>query len=199
MLRVNYRGSGGYGTAFEKSGFRKWPQEMQNDLTDGVKWAIAQGIADPNRVCIFGWSYGGYSAAMSIAREPDLYRCAIAGAGVYDNKEQYRNADFADQPRWGRRYMDKVIGETVEARRLASPITYVDRMKTPLLLIHGEEDERVPLEHSHKLIEGFRNAGKTPPELVLLDNEGHTPRKAENIETMHRATITFLEKYLGKP
>lgn len=199
MLRINYRGSGGYGTGFEKAGFRKWPQEMQNDLTDGVKWAVTQGIADPQRICIFGWSYGGYSAVMSISREPDLYRCSVAGAGVYDQEEQYRNADFADQTRWGRRYMDKVVGDTAEARREASPITYVDRISTPLLLIHGEEDARVPIEHSHKLIDAFRKAGKTPPELVVLDNEGHTPRNPGNIETMHRATIGFLEKHLGKP
>lgn len=199
MLRVNYRGSGGYGMAFEKSGFRKWPVEMQDDLTDGVKWAIEQGIADPERICIFGWSYGGFSAVMSIAREPDLYRCSVAGAGVYDQEEQYRNADFADQTRWGRRYMDKVVGDTKELRKAASPITYVDRMRTPLLLIHGEEDARVPIEHSELLIEAFRNAGRTPPELIVLENEGHSPANAENTEKFTRAAIAFFEKHIGKP
>jgi dipeptidyl aminopeptidase/acylaminoacyl peptidase len=199
MLRVNYRGSGGYGTAFEKSGFRKWPNEMQDDLTDSVKWAVEQGIADPERLCIFGWSYGGFSAVMSITREPTLYKCSVAGAGVYDHEEQYRNADFADLTRWGRKYIDKVIGDTREARQAASPITYVDRIQTPLLLIHGEEDLRVPIEHSHKLIEAFRKAGKTPPELIVLENEGHSPQNAKNVETMHRATIAFIEKHIGKP
>ena len=198
MLQVNYRGSGGYGSAFEKSGFRKWATDMQNDLTDAVNWAIKEGIADADRVCIFGWSYGGYAAVMSLAREPELYRCSIAGAGVYDQEEQYRNADFADQTRWGRRYMDKVIGPSAEDRVAASPITYINRIKTPLLLIHGEEDVRVPIEHSRILIDSMTKAGKTPPRLIELPNEGHSPRNAVNVENWYRSTIDFLNQYIGK-
>ena len=198
MLQVNYRGSGGYGTAFEKSGFRKWATDMQNDLTDGVNWAIKKGIADADRVCIFGWSYGGYAAVMSLAREPELYRCSIAGAGVYDQEEQYQNADFADQTRWGRRYMDKVIGPSPEDRVAASPVTYIDKIKTPLLLIHGEEDMRVPIEHSRTLIDSMKKAGKTPPRLIELPNEGHSPANAANVEIWYRSTIDFLNQHIGK-
>jgi len=197
MLQVNFRGSDGYDSAFEKSGFRKWATDMQNDLSDGVNWAIKQGVADAARICIFGWSYVGYAAGMSLTREPDLYRCAIAGAGVYDQEEQYQNADFADQTRWGRRYMDKVIGPTVEDRVAASPITCIDRIRTPLLLIHGEEDARVPIEHSKKLIESFAKAGRTPPRLIELPNEGHSPRNAANIESWYRSTIEFLNQHIG--
>lgn len=199
MLQINYRGSGGYGTDFERSGFRKWTTAMQDDLTDGVKWAIAEGIADPERICIHGWSYGGFAAVMSIIREPDLYKCAIAGAGVYDQDEQYRNADFADQTRWGRKYMDKVIGPSEEDRRAASPMNYVDRIRTPLLLVHGTEDNRVPIEHAYHLIDAYRKAGRTPPELIELPKEFHSPNNPKNLERWYRATIQFIEQHIGKP
>ena len=199
MLQVNYRGSGGYGTRFEAMGFRKWHTTMQDDLTDAVRWAIDEGIADPNRICIFGWSYGGYAAVMSIAREPDLYKCSIAGAGVYDNEEQYRNADFAVGTRWGKKYMDKVIGPTKEDRATASPITYVDRIKTPLLLIHGEEDARVPVAHSYKLIDAMVKAGKPKPPYIELENEPHGPRKEENVIIWYSSVIDFLERHIGRP
>ncbi len=197
MLRVNYRGSGGYGTAFETAGHREWPGKMQDDLTDSVRWAIEQGIADPERICIFGWSYGGYAAAMSIVREPDLYKCSVAGAGVYDQDEQYRNADFTTYTRWGRKYIDKVIGPTKEDRAQASPANFVERIKTPLLLIHGEEDQRVPIEHSYIMQKAYEKAGKKPPRLILLKNEAHSPRKEENVVEFTRETIAFFEKYIG--
>ena len=197
LLQVNYRGSGGYGQAFERAGYGHWATKMQDDLTDAVRWAIEEGIADPDRVCISGWSYGGYASAMSIVREPDLYRCAIAGAGVYDQEIQYDKSDFADYTRWGRRYMDKVIGATAEARLAASPIAYVDKIDTPLLLIHGGDDRRVPVDHAHALRKAMRAAGKPVPDLVLLKNEPHSPRNEENIRRWYRATIEFLAEHIG--
>ena len=197
LLQVNYRGTGGYGQDFERAGYGEWAGAMQDDLTDAVRWAVKEGIADPERICITGWSYGGFASVMSIAREPELYRCAIAGAGVYDQEIQYEQADFTDRTRWGKRYMDRVIGATPQARRAASPVTYVDQIVTPLLLIHGENDLRVPLNHAHALRRAMRRAGKPVPELVLLKNEGHTPVKQENLSLWFRSTIDFLREHLG--
>src|SRR3546814_2526064 len=99
---MNYRGSGGYGSRFEFAGYRKWGTTMQDDLTDSVRWAVAQGIADPARTCIYGASYGGYAALMSVVREPDLYRCSVGYVGVYDLDVQRRDSDTA-QSEYGRR------------------------------------------------------------------------------------------------
>lgn len=197
MLQINYRGSGGYGQAFENMGHREWAGKMQDDLTDSVQWAIEQGVADPERICIFGWSYGGYAALMSIIREPELYACSVAGAGVYDQDVQYTQSDFADFTRFGKKYIDKVIGPSKEDRDAASPITYVDQIQTPLLLVHGEDDLRVPVEHAHYLRRAMKAAGKPVPELIELKNEAHTPRKEENNLRWRRATIEFFEKHIG--
>ena len=197
MLQINYRGSGGYGTEFENAGHGEWPGKMQDDLTDSVKWAIAEGIADPERVCIFGWSYGGYAAAMSIAREPDLYKCSAAGAGALDLEEQYNNSDFAEDTRWGHKYLDKVIGPTKEDRLAASPISHIDKIKTPVLLIHGEEDRRVTVENSRKFAEEMKKAGKPLYKYVELANEPHSPSNPENWTRVFTEVIDFLEKHIG--
>lgn len=197
ILQINYRGSGGYGTAFENMGHQKWHTTMQDDLTDSVRWAIDQGIADPDRVCIFGWSYGGYAAAMSISREPDLYKCAVAGAGVYDQVVQYNEADFTDFTRWGKKYLQTAVGETPEVRWQASPIAHVDKIKTPLLLIHGEDDLRVPIEHAYNMRKAMKKAGKPVPKLIELRNEAHTPRKEENIYEYYNETVKFIEQHIG--
>ncbi len=197
LLQINYRGSGGYGKGFERAGFREWSGKIQDDITDGVQWAIAEGIADPDRVCISGWSFGGYSAVMSIIREPKLYQCSVAGAGVYDQKVQYEDADFATLTRWGKRYLDRVIGEDDEALDAASPVTYVEQIKTPLLLIHGDLDARVPIKHAYELRKAMRDAGVAEPELVVLEGEAHSPRNGKNIQTWYRRTVEFLEDHIG--
>lgn len=196
-LQINYRGSGGYGVKYERAGHREWARKMQDDLTDATLWAIREGIADPERVCIFGWSYGGYATAMSISREPNLYKCAAAGAGVYDNEIQYNQADFASQTRWGKKYMDKVIGPTKQDRLLASPVHYVDKIKTPLLLVHGEEDARVPVEHLDSLLKAYKKAGKKRPEVLRMKKEAHTPRAEKNFIKMWATILAFVEKHIG--
>ena len=197
MLQVNFRGSGGYGPEFEAAGFRQWSGQMQDDLTDAVRWAIDQGIADPERICIFGWSYGGYAAVRSIEREPDLYRCSVAGAGVYDQDLQYRKTDFTRRTRWGKKYIDKVVGPSLEDRRRDSPVSHVKQIRTPLFLIHGEQDERVPIEHLYALERAMEDAGKPKPERLVLAREGHTPRSEENLETMWRKILAFFREHIG--
>ncbi|MEM9742011.1 MAG: S9 family peptidase [Pseudomonadota bacterium] len=197
MLQINYRGSGGYGPDFESAGFREWSGKMQNDLTDAVNWAVEEGIADPERLCIFGWSYGGYAAVRSIEREPDLYKCSAAGAGVYDQDLQYKRADFARFTRFGKSYVDRVVGPTLEDRRRDSPTTHVDKIKVPLLLIHGDRDLRVPIEHMYALEEAMVAAGKPKPKTLVLKREAHSPRNPENLTLMWREILSFFEEHIG--
>lgn len=196
VLQVNYRGSGGYGTRFERIGYRQWAGAMQDDLTDATRWAIKTGVAEAGRVCIHGWSYGGYAALMSVVREPDLYACSVPAAGVYDQDIQYRKADFARATRWGKKYMDRVIGPSAEDRRLASPITYLERLRTPLFIVHGEEDARVPVDHARDLQKRLKAAG-IPARYMEKANEGHGFYKAENRADFFEALLAFLDEHIG--
>ena len=196
VLQVNYRGSGGYGTHFERIGYRQWAGAMQDDLTDATRWAIKTGVAEAGRVCIHGWSYGGYAALMSVVREPDLYACSVPAAGVYDQDIQYRKADFARATRWGKKYIDRVIGPSAEDRRLASPITYLERLKTPLFIVHGEEDARVPVDHARELRKRLQAAG-IPAQYMEKANEGHGFYKAENRADFFEALLAFLDEHIG--
>ena len=196
VLQVNYRGSGGYGTRFERIGYRQWAGAMQDDLTDATRWAIKTGVAEAGRVCIHGWSYGGYAALMSVVREPDLYACSVPAAGVYDQDIQYRKADFARATRWGKKYMDRVIGPSPEDRRLASPITYLERLRTPLFIVHGEEDARVPVDHARELQKRLKAAG-VPARYMEKANEGHGFYKAENRADFFEALLAFLDEHIG--
>lgn len=196
VLQVNYRGSGGYGTRFERIGYGEWAGAMQDDLTDATRWAIKAGITEAGRVCIHGWSYGGYAALMSVVREPDLYACSVPAAGVYDHEIQYRKADFTRLTRWGEKYIDRVIGPTVEDRRRASPITYLDRLKTPLFIVHGEEDARVPVEHARELHKRLKAAG-IEAQYMEKANEGHGFYKEENRADFFNALLAFLDRHIG--
>ena len=196
VLQVNYRGSGGYGMRFERMGFGEWAEKMQDDLTDAVKWAVAEKVADPERVCIYGWSYGGFAAMMSVLKEPGLYACAVPAAGVYDMDIQYRRADFARFTRWGKKYMDRVIGPTADDRRRASPIAHLERLETPLFLVHGEEDARVPVAHARELRKALE---KSSVEVNYMEkaNEGHGFFKEENRVDFYRALLAFLDRHIG--
>lgn len=196
MLQINFRGSGGYGMAFENKGYGEWDGKMMDDIVDATRWAIDKGIADPDRICIWGWSFGGYAALMSIIREPDLFQCSVGAAGVYDISIMY-NSDFAERTRWGPKYLEKVIGDR-EAQERASPVNFVDQIKTPVLLIHPVEDARVPIENAYALQKAYERAGKKPPELIKLPKEGHSPRNAKNFYKYQKASIDFFRKYIGK-
>ncbi len=143
VLQVNYRGSGGYGYEFETAGWREWGGKMQDDVSDATRWAIAQGIADPRRICIFGASYGGYAALEGAVKEPDLYQCAIGYVGIYDLPLMYRRGDIP-QSTYGESYLKRVLGTDMQALAQRSPINQLDRLKAKVMLIVGGQDERVP-------------------------------------------------------
>jgi dipeptidyl aminopeptidase/acylaminoacyl peptidase len=195
VLQMNYRGSGGYGNAFEGMGYRKWGTTMQDDLTDSVKWAINQGIADGNRVCIYGASYGGYAALMSVVREPDLYRCTVGYVGVYDLDAQ-RDADFMGHES-GRNYLKDVYPPTKPERMAQSPAYGADRIKTPILLVHGEKDVRVPIKNMLFLISQLEKVGKKPDDVIVEKKEAHGFRDLGNQVNLYTKMLAFFDKYIG--
>jgi dipeptidyl aminopeptidase/acylaminoacyl peptidase len=174
VLQMNYRGSPGFGEDFFVKGQRHIGRELQDDITDGTRWAIAQGIADPKRIAIMGWSFGGYSALMGVIREPELYRCAIDLAGVTDwvailNYQKSVTEGFGDDTN------AEMIGDPVkDAADLAdiSPVNHVDKIRVPLLMVYSKDDQTVPYEQARLMRSALDNAHKSY-ELVTKVNEGH--------------------------
>lgn len=195
VLQINYRGSGGYGNAFNGMGYRKWGTTMQDDLTDSVRWAVAQGIADPDRVCIYGASYGGYAALMSVVREPDLYKCTVGYVGVYDLAAQY-DADFTARES-GRNYLRDVYPPTAAERNQQSPAYGVDRIKAPILLVHGDKDVRVPIKNMYFLISQLAKVGKKPDDVIVEKKEAHGFRDLDNNINLYTKMLAFFDKYIG--
>ncbi|MGY6554994.1 MAG: prolyl oligopeptidase family serine peptidase [Wenzhouxiangella sp.] len=143
-LQVNFRGSGNRGDDFVRKGWRQWGQAMQDDVTDATRWAIEQGIADPDRICIMGASYGGYATLMGMIREPELYRCGIGFIGVYD-LVWFREGDGSDFAR-GRdrrtrmnfeRFMFSHVAESSDGLEEWSPVHQVQRLQGEVFIIHG--------------------------------------------------------------
>ena len=196
VLQMNYRGSGGYGADYMSAGYRQWGTTMQDDLTDSVRWAIAQGITSPDRVCIYGASYGGYSALMSVVREPDLYRCTVGYVGVYDLDVQRASSDTA-QSDYGRAYLDTVLPASAGERHAQSPIYGVDRIKSAVMLVHGAKDERVPIKNMYELVDRMEAAGKAPEEIVVEKKEAHGFRDLDNNVNLYTKMLAFFDKHIG--
>ena len=154
VLQPNFRGSGGFGKEWEEAGHGGWGiGVMQHDLTDGVAAVIAAGIADPERICIVGASYGGYAALAGAAFTPELYRCAAAIAGVADLRdmlgfEKDRAADSARPCRTGGKRWASRTGSPTDHLNAASPAQHAERVRAPVLLIHGRDDTVVPITQS---------------------------------------------------
>ena len=196
VLQVNFRGSGGYGNAFERMGYRNWGTTMIDDMTDAVEWAVGEGIADPNRVCTYGASYGGYAALQSVVREPERYRCTIGYVGVFSLPLMFRDGDIPRQES-GRNYLDRVMPESLAEQQTQSPAFNVDRINIPVMLVHGERDERVPMSQYRALKSALEDAGKPPEVEILARNEGHGFQELENNVRLYNAMEEFLDKHIG--
>lgn len=195
VLQVNFRGSAGYGATFRKQGRQQWGGLMIDDITDGVKWAVSTGYADASRLCIYGGSYGGYAAMMSAVREPDLYRCVVAYAGVYDLNLWKRDTDVDDY-KLGRTYIEKYIAPTSEERTRQSPLTYIDKLKAAVLIVHGKDDERVPFTQAKALADAL-DEHHFPYETLYKGGEGHGFYKVENRLEMYEKMLAFLDRNIG--
>lgn len=195
VLQPNFRGSGGFGKAFLTAGYKKWGTMMIDDMTDGVRHVITQGIADERRVAVYGGSYGGYASLMSAIREPELYRCAINFVGMSDLSLMYEEGDTTDH-NLGIDTLETYIGRGEEVLKGQSAIHNLDKLKAPVLIIHGEEDRRVPLIQAEVLKKAFDERGH-PYEWLVKQKEGHGFYKPENNVERWQRMLAFLEKHMA--
>ena len=196
VLQVNYRGSGGRGRAFQYDHYKKMGREMQDDLTDATLWAVDQGFADKERICIAGASYGAYAALMGVVKEPDLYQCAIGYAGAYDI-EVFKYSDIYERES-GREFLNEAWGyDNEEFAYERSPVNFVDKIKADLLLVHGTGDRRTPIEHYEVLTEKLEEAG-VPYDSLVEPNEGHGFADEDNRVKAYTKMLEFLNRNLKK-
>jgi len=197
VLQANFRGSDGYTRAFLEAGYGEWGRKMQTDLSDGVRWLSAQGIVDPERVCIVGASYGGYAAMAGLTLDRGVYRCGVAVAGVSDLRRMVNWEARQEGRRESQtvRYWNRFMGAArLNDRALdaLSPAHLADKVDKPLLLIHGRDDTVVAIEQSRVMAEAMRRAGK-PVELIELEGEDHWLSRADTRRRMLSETVRFLE------
>lgn len=195
VLQVNFRGSGGKGRDFESSGFKKWGAEIQDDIIDGVRWAINEVNVDPNRMCTFGASFGGYSALMLNVREPEMFKCAVGYVGVYDlnlmfTSEEAKNARF-------KATMTRYLGTDKEKLDEFSPAKHADKIKVPVFLAHGKDDTRATFNHAEAMRAALIKAGN-PPEWMAVEGEGHGFYNTKNRTEFYQRLEAFLAKHLGQ-
>ena len=195
VLQLNFRGSGGYGVDFQRAGYRQWGALMQDDLTDATRALIAERKVDGDRVCIIGHSYGGYAALMGVAREPELYRCAIGSMGVYDLTLMHSKGDITEL-RWGEAYLDEAVGDDPDELAGRSPVTHADKIEAAVMLIHGRQDERVPIAHAEAMMRALDEHGK-PYEWMQIKDEGHGYYDEGNRVRIYTAMLEFLGRHLG--
>jgi dipeptidyl aminopeptidase/acylaminoacyl peptidase len=197
VFRPNFRGSSGYGRAFAEAGYGEWGGRMQDDVTDAVAHLIEAGVAEAGRVCIMGGSYGGYAALAGAAFTQDRYQCAISIAGVSDLSDQVRHVSrVGDEDE--RAYIRRSIGDprTDRARMEArSPALFATQIRVPVLLLHGDQDDIVPVEHSRKMARALRRAG-ADVRYVEVEHEGHSGWSDANQTTLYAEIELFLARHL---
>jgi len=199
VLQMNFRGSTGYGKAFWEASFKQWGQNMQNDITDGVKWLIEQGIADSTRIAIYGASYGGYATLSGVAFTPELYACAIDYVGV-SNLFTFMETI----PPYWKPFLDmmhEMVGDpSIEKDslmlRASSPVFHVEKIKAPLFIAQGANDPRVKKSESDQMVEALKKKG-VEVQYLVKDNEGHGFRNEENKFEFYETMEKFLELHLA--
>jgi dipeptidyl aminopeptidase/acylaminoacyl peptidase len=196
-IQINFRGSIGYGKDFTNAGDREWGGKMQDDVTDAVRWAIDQGFADPERVCIYGGSYGGYASLCGVTFTPDLYRCAVSIVGPSSLKTFIETIP----PYWApmiavfkKRVGDPESDEAFLWSR--SPLSKVDEITVPLLIAHGANDPRVKLSETEQIVAAMEEKG-IPHDLMVFEDEGHGFAKPTNRLRFYEAAERFLATHLA--
>lgn len=197
VLQMNFRGSTGYGREFWEISFKQWGKTMQDDISDGVKWLIDQGIADPKRVAIYGGSYGGYATLAGLTFSPELYACGVDYVGV----SNLFTFQASIPPYWEpyKEMLYEMVGHPQKDSLLlrdASPVFHVDNIKAPLLIAQGLNDPRVKKSESDQMVEALKQKGIDVPYMVK-DNEGHGFRNEENRFDFYGAMEQFFFKHLG--
>ncbi len=195
VLQVNYRGSGGFGRGFAEAGYRKWGGAMQDDLTDAVRWAGAQGYADPKRVVIMGSSYGGYAVMAGLAFTPELYQAGVNIVGATDLEVLFMHSS-----QWAEVRREAYAIQIADPKRdeewikAVSPVHHAAAIRAPVFLAYGENDPRVDIRHGGRMERALKRAGRTY-EYFLRKDEGHGYRKEENAIELYRRIDAFLKKH----
>ncbi len=199
VFQPQFRGSTGFGDKFREAGYRQWGLAMQDDITAGVEHLIKNGVADPDRICIVGSSYGGYAALWGLVKTPNLYRCGVSFAGVADIEFMFNDSSDKNDSKAARELMRWRVGDSKLSKAQfdnVSPLKNANRISAPVLLMHGAEDKRVPISHSKKMIEALEQAGKSYEWHSFVD-EGHGFRYLRSRILYHEKILTFLGKHLG--
>ncbi len=197
VLQMNFRGSTGYGRKFWEASFKQWGKTMQDDITDGVQWLIDKGVADPERIAIYGGSYGGYATLAGLTFTPDLYACGVDYVGV-SNLFTFMNTVPPYWEAW-RAQMYEMVGDPVKdslMMREASPVFHVDKIKVPLFIAQGATDPRVNKDESDQVVEALKARG-VEVQYLVKDNEGHGFRNEENRFEFYKAMDKFLDQHIG--
>jgi dipeptidyl aminopeptidase/acylaminoacyl peptidase len=198
VLQPNYRGSSGYSDAFMAAGYGEWGRKMQTDLSDGVRSLVAKGIVDPKRVCIFGWSYGGYAALAGATLDHGVYRCAADMAGPSDLRRMlnWEQSLQNDRKNSTLRFWDRFMGAKGADDRaldLISPADQAAKADIPILIVHGKDDTVVAYNQSQVMADALSRAGK-PYTLVTLKGEDHWGSRSETRLQLLTAVMDFLVK-----
>jgi dipeptidyl aminopeptidase/acylaminoacyl peptidase len=197
VLQMNFRGSTGYGREFWEISFKQWGKGMQDDITDGVRHLIKEGIADPKRVAIYGGSYGGYATLAGLTFTPELYACGVDYVGV-SNLFTFLNTI----PPYWKPLLDmwhEMVGHPEREKALleaASPLFHVDKIRVPLLIAQGAKDPRVNVNESDQMVAALKKRGLAV-EYILKDNEGHGFHNEENRFEFYEAMERFLAKHMS--
>ncbi|MFL6657277.1 MAG: alpha/beta hydrolase family protein [Massilia sp.] len=202
VLQPEFRGSAGYGSAYFRAGWKQWGLAMQDDIADATRWAIAQGIADPKRICIAGASYGGYATLMGLINDPDLYKCGVEWVGVTDLTLLHSGhwSFTSDMSDGYRKYgMPTLVGDPVKDAaqfKATSPIEQAARIKQPLLMAYGAVDQRVPLYHGRKFRDAVQQTNDKV-EMVIYDEEAHGWTLPKNRYDFWTRVEAFLARQIG--
>lgn len=201
VMQVNYRSSTGYGKQYLNAGNRQWGVgAMQHDVTDAVQWLIAEGIADPEKVAIYGGSYGGYATLAGVTFTPDLYACGIPYVGpsnlltLIESFPEYWRPFLEGS--WYKRVGDPAVESDRQDLIARSPLFHSDQITAPLLVVHGANDPRVTQHESDQIVTALRDKGKAV-EYIVAPDEGHGFRAPENRKALAVAMEKFLAKHLG--
>ncbi len=198
VVQPNFRGSSGYGRKFIEAGFGQWGGKMQDDINDAVTTLIRSGQVDPNRICIFGASFGGYAALYATTQRPQLYKCAASFAGVSDLKAlvewEHRTKGHEDRYLYASHTIGnpKKDGDRLHA---TSPIDHLDKISIPVLMIHGQDDRSVPVEQSQRMEKAMRMAGKDV-RLVVFPGEGHADWSPHDEQAALTEVAGFIEAHI---
>jgi dipeptidyl aminopeptidase/acylaminoacyl peptidase len=194
VLQLNFRGSTGYGHEWLDAGHQAWGTVMHDDITAGARWVIDQGIADPARMCIVGWSYGGYAALTGVEKEPQLYKCAVSIAGVTSLGHMIRDDD---RFYGGREAASDSAGTDRKTLKEESPVEHAERIKVPVLLVHGSDDYTVLVDHSKAMAKALTRSG-VPNELVIIKQGEHSLLRNDMRITLYNKLVAFLAANLDQ-